>query len=1009
MFIGNAYFRGTLTCAFLLALFFMIQPVYAAGSGSLKGHVFDNQTKDPLIGANIIVQNTSLGIAADVDGYFEIKFIPVGTWKVKVSCIGYVPIIRELTIVEDKTLEEEFRLTAQALTGEEVVVTAQARGQVQAINQQISSDKIVSIVSEAKIQELPDFNAAAAISRLPGVSTLQSSGEDNKVVIRGLAPQYNAVAIGGISLAATGSNQIGTTSQGGAYVTSGTTNDDRSVDLTMVTPYMIQSIEVYKTLTPDMDANALGGYVNMNLREAPSGVHGDFLWQSGYTEKTNNYGNYRALASLSDRFFDDRLGVYVLANGEKYDRNSDNMNASYAITNHAIGANGYETVDVQNIALNRHIETRKRYGGNVIFDYTLPSGFIKSVNMFSRLNSISQDYRTILNYDNKSIDFSYREQNSNTDLAVNSLELQNDFGFMLANLKVANSYSRNNSPSSPFYQLSQTTGGSVTKAPDNTIPDSLTHLVTYLGGGQTLLNALSLFNSDYKEVNQTYKGDFKIPFRVSPFSGYFKFGGEYRHIDNSIDQNTPYTNLGRGNGTVNNLMVTSVLQSFPQLRFDTSKNAFPGSNFTSTNSKLWNSFLGGRFGQLFWAPDAGVLNAIVHMIANNPAFSGNQNGGWQDGLYQTLTNDYDYVENYYATYLMAELDFGPALTIIGGARYEEDNMSYFTYNLDDKRNPLIQDYRDTTVHPKNHYLLPMVQAKYNLTDWSDIRYSYSQTLARPSYTQLSPHYSMDYTESNINAGNPNLKPAQSYNHDLMITFHSNDLGLLSLGGFYKTISNFSYSTSYALFDINPPGFFTRNSFIPTPKNGATVYTFINTPYDAFVKGVEADFQTRFWYLPAPFNGVVLNINYTHIYSKATYPYMDIRTIANPNYVPGQPRFITYLLDSTRTGRLINQPNDVVNASIGYDYKGFSGRVSFVFQGNSVSNVGNYPEQDGFTKNYYRVDASIRQMLPWAGLQLFLDIQNINDANNISTQQSIGGFTSENNYGLVANLGIRYTL
>ncbi|MGD1044609.1 MAG: TonB-dependent receptor [Bacteroidota bacterium] len=1008
MFIGNTCFRGTLMCAFLLALFFIVQPLSAAGSGSLKGSVLDKTSGEPLIGANIIIQNTSLGGAADVDGNFEIKLIPVGNWKVRVSCIGYVPVIRDVTIVENETLKEEFKLVAQAIEGEVVTVTAQARGQVQAINQQISSDKIVSIVSEARIQELPDFNAAAAIGRLPGVSTLQSSGEDNKVVIRGLAPQYNAVAIGGISLAATGSNQIGTTSQGGAYVTSGTTNNDRSVDLTMITSYMIQSIEVYKTLTPDMNADALGGYVNMNLREAPSGVHGDFLWQSGYTEKTNNYGNYKAIASISNRFFDDRLGVYVLADGEQYDRNSDNMNAQYAITNHDIGANGYETVDVQNIALNRHIETRKRYGGNVILDYTLPSGFIKSVNIFSRLNSISRDYRTILNYDNKSLDFSYWEQNSNTDLAVNSLELQNDFGFMSANLKAANSYSANNSPNSPFYQFSQTSG--VTKAPDNTIPDSLTTLASFLGANNTLLNTLSLFETHYKEVNQTYKGDFKIPFRVSAFSGYFKFGGEYQHKENSTDQNTPYTNLSLGGGAINNLEVTSTLINFPQLKFDSTKNRFAAYNFPSPDStKLLNSFLGGRFGKLFWVPDPRVLNAILHMIAEDPAYNGNQNGGWQNGRYQTMPNDYDYIENYYATYLMAELDFGSALSIIGGARYEEDHMSYFAHNLDDKRNPspLVQTYRDTTVYPKNHYLLPMVQAKYNLADWSDIRYSYSQTLARPSYTQLSPHYSMDYSESNINAGNPNLKPAHSYNHDLYLTFHSNDLGLLSIGGFYKTISDFSYSTQYYLLANNPAGFFNLTSFFPTPKNQANIYTFINTPYDAFVKGIEADFQTRFWYLPAPFNGVVLSINYTHISSKATYPYMDIRTIRNPN--GNNPRFITFLLDSTRTGRLINQPNDLGNASIGYDYKGFSGRVSFNFVGNAVSGIGNFPEQDGFTKNYYRVDASIRQMLPWAGLQLFLDIQNINDANNISTQQSIGGFTSENNYGLVANLGVRFTL
>ena len=321
----------------------MTQPAYAAGSGTLKGKVLDKANGEALIGANVIIQNTSLGVAADVDGNFEIKYVPVGNWKVKVSCIGYVPIIREVTIVENETAEQEFRLTAQAIVGEEVVVTAQARGQVQAINQQLASDKISSVVSEARIQELPDFNAASAIGRLPGVSTLKSSGEDNKVVIRGLAPQYNAVAIGGITLASTGSTQIGATSLG---LTSGTINNDRSVDLTMITPYMIKSIEVYKTLTPDMEANALGGYVNMDLREAPSGFRTNLLYQSGYTEKTNKYGNYRAVGSASDRFFDDQLGIYILGNAEQYDRSADNMSAGYQTANSVIGPSGYRPVRV---------------------------------------------------------------------------------------------------------------------------------------------------------------------------------------------------------------------------------------------------------------------------------------------------------------------------------------------------------------------------------------------------------------------------------------------------------------------------------------------------------------------------------------------------------------------------------------------------------------------------------------------------------------------------------------
>ncbi|HQT91042.1 MAG TPA: hypothetical protein PL001_03340, partial [Candidatus Kryptobacter bacterium] len=194
-----------------------------------------------------------------------------------------------------------------------------------------------------------------------------------------------------------------------------------------------------------------------------------------------------------------------------------------------------------------------------------------------------------------------------------------------------------------------------------------------------------------------------------------------------------------------------------------------------------------------------------------------------------------------------------------------------------------------------------------------------------------------------------------------------------------------------------------NSFAPyltSADYDATLYTFINSPYTAYVKGIEADFETRFWYLPSPLDGVVFGINYTHIWSKATYPYFDEKAVRG---------VITQFTDSTRSGRLVLQPNDIMNTYIGYDYKGFSARVSFVFQGNSVTFVGAYPEQDGFSKSYFRVDASARQMLPWEGLQLYFDSNNLNSETNMSAENAIGGFTSQQYYGLTANLGIRYTL
>jgi len=115
------------------------------------------------------------------------------------------------------------------------------------------------------------------------------------------------------------------------------------------------------------------------------------------------------------------------------------------------------------------------------------------------------------------------------------------------------------------------------------------------------------------------------------------------------------------------------------------------------------------------------------------------------------------------------------------------------------------------------------------------------------------------------------------------------------------------------------------------------------------------------------------------------------------------------LNRTRTGRLIYQPDDIFNAYFGYDYEGFSGRLSFIFQGNSVSTIGPFAEQDGFTKDYFRIDASIRQKLPVPGLSLFLDANNLNNRNNQAAQASINGFTSQQNYGLTASVGVRYTM
>lgn len=439
---------------------------------------------------------------------------------------------------------------------------------------------------------------------------------------------------------------------------------------------------------------------------------------------------------------------------------------------------------------------------------------------------------------------------------------------------------------------------------------------------------------------------------------------------------------------------------------------FPATNFTSTDEDLYSSFLDDRYGRIYWMVDPTIPVEMAKFISNTPEFEGiggGQNpGGWFDGSYQKLANDYTYTEKYYAGYLMSEINFLNFM-IVGGVRFEKVNSNFKVYNMVDARNPRSQTIDTVTSTPENKFLLPMVQVKYSPFDWVDIRYAFTNTLARPDYHQLSPRVSMDYTLNNVWAGNPELAPAKAYNHDLILSFYSNELGLLTVGGFYKTIKDFSYYTQYTLHPIAPYGIKTTRDFEikgAFPKDGALIYTYLNSPYDAIVKGIELDFQTRLWYLPFPLNGIVLGVNYTHISSEAKYPFRNDRSRANPN---PPPRVIVEVFDSTRTGRLVYQPNDILNSYLGFDYEDFSCRLSVIFQGNSVSYIGAFPEQDGFTRDYFRVDASARQKLPWYGLEVYLDVFNINAERNTSAQQSIGGFTNEQNYGLTANLGVRFRL
>ena len=297
-----------------------------------------------------------------------------------------------------------------------------------------------------------------------------------------------------------------------------------------------------------------------------------------------------------------------------------------------------------------------------------------------------------------------------------------------------------------------------------------------------------------------------------------------------------------------------------------------------------------------------------------------------------------------------------------------------TYNVDPSTHNV--DRTDNNVFPG-------VQFQYKFNDISDVRFAYTTGVSRPDYTAIIPK--VEFESGFFNIGNPGLKPAMTQNFDIIGTVHNNTIGLFSVNLFYKKITNEMYNTTIYYQNINrysniwvPDSAFLWNRFGFSIPSTQVVNLSLNNPNPAFVRGIEIDWQTNFWYLPKPFNALVLDVNYTKSGSNTDYTIIYQVVTNKTVFVNGHQVTIseTASQDTSISGRLVQQANDVVNADIGIDYKGFSGRLAFSMTGNLMSSVGGRPEEMQYTGNIYRWDFSLKQELPINGLSIALNGMNI---------------------------------
>ncbi|HTY39445.1 MAG TPA: TonB-dependent receptor [Bacteroidota bacterium] len=973
----------TIARGFLLAvavLVFVSQASFA--SSVIQGKVKDAQTGEALPSANITIIGTGMGAAADLNGKYFIRNVTAGSYTLRASYIGYKSVEVHVDVKEGVTVTHDFALENVGIKGEGIVVTAQASGQDQAINHQLVAPQIISVVSAARIQELPDANAAESVGRLPGVSILRSGGEGTQVVVRGLQPKYNAILVDGVRLASSGSS-------------------DRSADLSMISPNMLENIEVTKTVSPDQDADVLGGTVNFKMREAKGEKEGlgfNLLGQAGYSGLSDAYNksnNYKYVASVEGRFFESLFGVFAQADLERRNLTSNEFGASY---NHQGSSTTQYITTFLN--LNDIPRDRQRANATIVLDYKLPDGKIALMNFGSSGKTTIQNRGEAYDIQNNVHNYNLAFDQSTVSVLTNALSVEQQLPVFHVEARLSHTYSETKTPADWTVGFQQASAGlSSFLDAANLSPQQIPKAANN-DTNSTYLSTLVTNGSFSKERALTASLDLKANVNFTDaITSVIKFGGKYRHQTRtySYDQFS-----GQGLGLTSARYVDNLIAThFPSTAKYANSTSIPVMPFMDPGFS-YGKFLNGEYAMGI-PLNFGMISEMATYIRNSADLIAQNNAiAYFHNNVASTTNNYTGSENQSAFYAMATVNVGPDLTLIPGVRYQDLSTTYTASRGVQNTSSAVGGpylHYDTTTVVDHAYWLPDVILRYKPLPWCDLRLSYTNTLAYPDYNAIIPRIDVS-VGSAIAWNNFRLVPSRSTNYDAYLSFYDNSIGLLTVGGFLKQIDNLIYSWSFYVSGASalpyyPPSLVSG----ATPQGVYNVTTFVNNPYQVKDYGLEVDWQTHFWYLPRPFDGLVLNVNYTHVFSKAQYPYTDARK---------EGRLLTYV-DTSFTDRLLYQPSNIWNLSVGYDYEGFSIRVSMLYQADVFTGPNYWPQLRTATSAHSRWDVSLKQSLPWFGLQLYGDLNNINSANDISVIQGSGFPQSEQSYGMTADIGLRWQL
>lgn len=726
--------RGLLMLVLLLFGSFLALTAQAQ-TGVICGTVTDAKFKEPLIGATVSIEGTTIGAITDIDGNFRIEKVQPGKYTLVASYVSYkTQNIKDVAVVAHQEAVVRIELSDADLQLQNVVVVAQRKlgTETAVLNTVRKSLPVVSGISAQQISKTQDSDAAEVLRRIPGITIV----DDRFIVVRGLAQRYNNVWLNNAT-------------------TPSSETDSRAFSFDVLPSSLIDNMMVYKSPSAELPADFSGGFVRLMTKNVPEGNTFNISYQLGFNTNAT-FRDFQLTKGHAIDYLGFGAGKRALPSGTPAHLNDVSTSDAAAFTRRV--NTGWDISHFTALPEQKLTFTMNRLFN--IGDWKI--GNITNVNYSTGYDYYELKNNNYLSYDMTNDQSSYRYKYDDVQYKnTTKLGALFNWSFLKGNTKYEfrNFFNQRGSSS-----LTQRQGTDYYSEENIRKWESLyTGRTTYAGqlAGEHRWNddvdkvdwtagyAYAAYNEPDRKVVKSMerKQDGELKYYVSDPTRYyqdlkdnsFSLATNYEHIFTVSDLFKPTLNAG-------------VYGEYKKRNFDARRFVY---NLLGNG---YNRFAEWDYSSIF--SDENISADRIYMKEST-----------------NKSDSYTSDNLLGAGYVSAKLNYGEKLNANVGVRMEYYRLKLDGYESDGIK-PVHLDQNSTE-------FFPSLNVAYSLTDKQQVRVAYGRSVNRPEFREVVPYVYYDFAlDANI-TGNVELKNAYTNSMDLRYEFYPSPGETVTIGGFYK--------------------------------------------------------------------------------------------------------------------------------------------------------------------------------------------------------------------------------